>query len=168
MKVTTDEGNEIEVFTQEELDAAIAENKIAVVPPVAVVEKKVDEIPGWAKEMKDQIEKLGGTVQESTNSTFINGVSAGLDADKAKSLKTKFDTLTGYEETPEGKQRRAEDAYLLTIGERYADSGVNLSNLSNPSGGKNTVVATKLDTAADKEIQAALGITPADIEKYKI
>ena len=61
--------------------------------------------------------------------------------------------------------RRAEDAYLLATGEKYNAGTVNMQNLV-ASGGGMTVTDSKVVTEADKELQVALGLSQADVDKY--
>lgn len=180
MKVKDNDGNEIEVFTQEELDAKLKETTDkAVADALALKEKEAsdkakaeadaaaagagdkDEIPSWAKPIVAAVQSL------SQNHTmgYVEKVSTGLDADRRKLVETKFSSLTGYEDTAEGMQRRAEDAYLLATGEKFNAGTVNMGNLVAGSGGR-TVTDSKAVTEADKNIQSALGITTADVEKF--
>lgn len=163
--IKNEQDEDVEVFTKEELEASLEAQKVELAK--TTTEVKTEEMPEWAKSIKAQVDALGGTVQSTVNGKYLDKVSAGLDADKSKDLTTKFESLTGYEDTAEGRQRRAEDAYLLTVGERYTDGGVNMNNLSNASGAKNSVTTDAQTSAADKEIQSMLGITAADVEKYK-
>jgi hypothetical protein len=62
--------------------------------------------------------------------------------------------------------RRAEDAYLLATGEKFNAGTVNVQNLMSSGNGGRTHTENKVTTEADKEIQSALGITTADVEKF--
>lgn len=178
MELFDKDGNPVEnVFTEADLMAKIEEAKKSweesIKPPEpvkaeeqpAVEPKPVDEMPAWAKELKDKIERLSSN---ETTRTIQNLVS-DLDADTQKVVMSKYDTLAGYDDTPEGIQRRAEDAYLLATGERYQGSTTNMQNLAAPHTAKANVTnntGKKFDGPQDKEIQRALGITEQDIEKY--
>lgn len=177
MKAFDKDGKEIEVFSQEELDAKIKEaGEKAAADALAAAEAKAkadadaaaaaagqggNEIPEWAKPIVAAVQSL------SQNHTmgYVDKVATGLDADKRKEVEAKFASLTGYEETPEGMARRAEDAYLLATGERFNAGTVNMGNLM-ASGSGRTDTDPKVQTETDKNVQAALGISQADVEKF--
>lgn len=177
MKAFDKDGNEIDVFSQEELDAKIKEtidaqaaadadakakaDADAAAAAAAAAASKNDEVPEWAKQIIAKVENL------STNHTmsYIDKVTGGVDSDKKKAISEKFNSLSGYDETPEGMARRAEDAYLLATGEKFNANVVNINNLAAAGGGR-TQTDVKAVTEADKAVQSALGITPADVEKF--
>lgn len=181
MKAFDAQGKEIEVFSQEELDAKIKEasdKALADAKTQAEADAKAaadkaaadaaaaaggnnDEVPAWAKPIIDTVNSL----KSNHTQGYVEKVANGLDADKRKLVETKFAGLSGYEETPEGMARRAEDAYLLATGEKFNAGTVNVQNLMGAGGGR-TQGGDKVTTEADKDIQSALGITPADVEKY--
>jgi hypothetical protein len=173
MEVFDKDGNPIEgVFSKDELEAkvqseldarikAAEEAEAAEAAAQAAAQQQQNEMPEWAQSLVQKVESL------SSNATrgFVERVSSTLDTDRRKEVETKFNQLTGYDETPEGLARRAEDAYLLATGERYNAGRVDMSNLA-AAGGVKTQTDSKVISEADKQIQAALGITAADIEKY--
>jgi hypothetical protein len=170
MEVFDKDGNPIEgVFSKDELEAQVQaelETRIkaaeeAEAAEAAQQQQQSEVVPPWAQSLMERVESLSSNATR----TFVDKVSSTLDVDKRKDVESKFNQLTGYEETAEGLARRAEDAYLLATGERYNAGRVDMSNLAAAGGGK-TQTDTKVITEADKQIQAALGITPADIEKY--
>lgn len=173
MEVFDKDGNPIEnVFTQEELEAKIKESSEAAVA-AAIKQAEEEEaaagqqqqqqgdVPEWAQSLMQRVDSLSSNATR----TFVDRVSSTLDADRRKEVEAKFNQLSGYEETPEGLSRRAEDAYLLATGERFNAGKVDMANLAAAGGGK-AQVDVKVTSEADKQIQAALGITPADVEKY--
>lgn len=166
MEVFDKEGNPIEgVFSKEELEAQVqveldARIKAAEEAEAAEQQQQTD-MPEWAQSLMQKVDSLSSNATR----TFVDRVSSTLDSDRKREVETKFNQLTGYEETAEGLARRAEDAYLLATGERYNAGRVDMSNLAAAGGGK-TQTDSRVISEADKQIQAALGITPADIEKY--
>lgn len=177
MKAFDKDGNEIDVFSQEELDAKLKEISDKAATDRAEADAKAaadkaaadaaaggdegEQVPAWAKGLMDSVASL----RTNHTQTFVEKVTNGLDADKRKLVEAKFAGLSGYDETAEGLARKAEDAYLLATGEKFNAGTVNMSNLISSGGGR-TVIGDKVVTEADKEIQAALGITPADVEKF--
>ena len=170
MKAFDKDGNEIDVFSQEELDIKIKEaNDTAIAAAKAEAEaaaapaaqQQSDDIPEWAKQLIAKVDSV------STRETlsYVDKVSASLDADRRKIVGAKFSSRTGYDETPEGMARRAEDAYLLATGEKFNAGTVDINNLAAAGGGR-TNTDVKAVTDADKNIQAALGVTAADVEKF--
>lgn len=157
------DGNPVQGYTKEELDIELAKLKPAIEDL-----KYNDEIPAWAKELKQTIESLGSTVKTiDTNQkkTTINSITNGLDADKKKEVEQRFETLAGaYGDSPEDQARRAEDAYLLAVGQKYTANEVNMGNLSRV-GGKVEVNDVQVKEV-DKNIQAALGVTAEDVAKF--
>jgi len=160
------DGNEVEGFNQEELDARVKE---AAEAEAARVKAEADAaragenntMPDWFKPFAEKI----GTFDNNQKLTTISRVATGLDNDKQKEVQQKFENLTGYADTPEAQARRAEDAYLLVTGTKYDGGNVNMNNLMASGGGK-----APLDTAkvaeADTAVRSVLGITEADVEKF--
>lgn len=178
MKAFDKDGKEIDVFSQEELDAKLKEftdktaSEKAEADAKAAADKAAadaaaaaggnnDEVPAWAKPIIAAVDSL----KSNHTQTYVEKVATGLDADKRKLVETKFAGLSGYDETPEGMARRAEDAYLLATGEKFNAGTVNVQNLMGSGGGR-TATNDKVTTEADKEIQSALGITAKDVEKF--
>lgn len=179
MKAFDKDGKEIDVFSQEELDAKLKEFTDKTASEKAEAEAKAaadkaaadaaaaaggnnDEVPAWAKPIIAAVDSL----KSNHTQGYVEKVATGLDADKRKLVETKFAGLSGYDETPEGMARRAEDAYLLATGEKFNAGTVNMQNLMGSGSGGRTATTDKVTTEADKEIQSALGITTADIEKF--
>lgn len=185
VKIKDAEGNEVEVFTQEDVDNALAtklqeqeqkltegfqktleeyefvpdDNKGQQKPPEQKQED--NEPPAWFKPYADRVDRLAGNQSEQ----YIDGVLTGLDADKQKTVREKFGSMTGYEDTPQGLQQRANDAYLLVTGERPQEGGVDMTNLHASGGGRSEHTEQKY-SEADKEIQKTLGVTEEDVKKY--
>ena len=153
------DGNEVEAFTQEELDAKIAEAK-AVPLEKAPEQKKDDELPAWAQALIQQVQTLSG----NQRSVFVGQIEQSLSADERSAFKAKYDSLTtGYDETPEGIRRRAEDAYLLTTGKKF-DSSVNMANVVAAAGGP--VVPAPPRKEVDEGFKQVFGLTDEDVNKY--
>jgi hypothetical protein len=166
-----DAGNEVTAFTQEEVQAQIAAaveeakkttTKTEGAAPVAI------DVEAIKAEILKSVEEKTNAVRTEVKSEKLQAVKSALgselDADARKVYEAKFDSLTvGYEDTPEGYQARARDAYLLATGKPPAvDFG--LSNMMAPMA-KSTVKSSQT-TETDRAIRAALGITEADAEKY--
>lgn len=194
MEAFDKDGNKIEgVFTQEDLDAKIEAEKEAAQTALAeavtkaqeeainkykeenppVVEKKGEEggekkkdddnePPAWFKPFAYQVQALSGNQQ----SQHIKKVTSVLDADKRKEVQEKFDSLQGYDTTTEGLESRAHDAYLLVMGEKPDSGAVNVANLNVAGTGRVPLITGKESSSTDKEVQKALGISDADVEKY--
>lgn len=177
MKAFDKDGNEIEVFSQEELEAKLNEVKSSALKEAeakieqerknaeeaaAAARAAGDEVPEWAKEIIARVDSLS----QSHTQTYVERVANGLDGDKRKLIEAKFSTLTGYDDTPEGLSRRAEDAYLLATGEKFNAGSVNVANLAAAGGGRSNV-QEKAQSDVDAGIQAALGIRPEDVAKFK-
>jgi hypothetical protein len=171
-----EEGLKIEgLLTQAEVDAQIAAAKVVdqkagadAEAAMAVAEAakvaaiaKVEDTPAWATSLIERLQ----VIENNGTKTYINNVTSMLDADKKKEVEAKFNQLTGYENSPEGLTRRAEDAHLLTTGERYNANSVDLQNLTAAGGGRTNVSGPAV-TEVDKGIQSVLGITGADVEKF--
>lgn len=172
MEAFDKDGNAITVFSQEELDAKAKEVSDAAVsaaleehkksnPPASDDDGKDDEIPAWAKPLFDNVE----TLRSNNTQSHLAKVTAGIDTDKRNEIEAKFKDLSGYAETAEGMSRRAEDAYLLVTGSKFDAGTVDMSNLVGSGGGKSNLSSPQ-QTASDKNIQAALNITQADVEKF--
>jgi hypothetical protein len=132
-------------------------------------EKKEDEPPAWAKSLIEANEATKARVDSLTgnqNQSHLEGVTKMLDADKAKEVSERFDSMTGYEDTKEGLSRRAEDAYLLVVGEKPDSGGVNMGNINAGGTGQAPVTTGKESSADDKQLRGVLGITDADVEKF--
>lgn len=163
------DGNLVEGYlSPEEVTAKLDAEKIAweaanppapvVVPPVAA--PAADAPPAWAQSIIDKVEQLSG----NQKSTLVKDFTSGLDADKQKEFDAKFNSLSGYEETPEGIQKRAQDAYLLTTGQQYSATPINMQNIAASTGGPVRPAASA--PAIDKELGAIFGNTEDDISKY--
>jgi len=96
----------------------------------------------------------------------IDRYKTNLDGDQVTELQNKFNSLTGYDETPEGMQRRAEDAYLLTTGQRFDAGTMDMKNIASGVGGKAGVTAPPQASADEQALRSALGISEEDIQKY--
>lgn len=165
------EGNDVEAFTQAEMDAQIeAKIKEATAPKVEAP-KADDTKPApfdpeafrteLLKTAKGEVENIVKAEKLAVTKTTMG---ARLDADTRKVFDVKFDNLTGYADTPEGYAARASDAYILATGNRpAADFGLN--NLMASGGGK-SMVDTKITSDIDRGVRAALNISDADVEKF--
>jgi len=169
MEVFDKDGNPLEgVFSKEEVEAQIEAAKQQAIADakteadrLAAEGKKEEEIPAWAKPLLEKV----GALETHTTKSFLGKVTSGLDTDKKNEIEKRYEGLQGYENTPEGLSRRAEDAYLLVTHEKFNAGTVDMSNLSAAGGGK-TNFNVKETSGVDKEIQKDLGITQADVEKY--
>ena len=178
-KYTDAEGNEVEAFTQEELDAKAKElaDKAVEDYKIANPTKTAEDIAAETKAAADKaatdaepIAQLSKTVEALQAAIRARDVAdfartyAGNDAAKQGEFKAKFDRLTGYADTPEGMSERAADAAKL-IG--VDPAGFDVSGVSGTGSGRNVdAAAAQTMTEADKIVQKALGITPDDVKKY--
>lgn len=190
IKIKDAEGNEHEIQTKEEFDAAVAEGvknatedlqktvtdlsakfdqkppenqPPAGDPPKNDPPKNEDEPPAWAKALQEQVNLLSNNQSHSVLGRFTGSVSE----DQRKEIQEKYNAMTGYENTPEGLEARASDAYTLVVGRRPEESGVNLGNVNAaggaPAGGGD---GGYQPTESDKELQKALGVSEDDVKKY--
>lgn len=170
MEVFDKDGNPVEgVFTQEELDAKIKEaveaQSAAVVPPAPETPPAPttpDEPPAWAKGLIERIDRLDGNQQ----SAVVKNYTVGLDADKQKEFQANYEKLAGYDNTQDGMDRRAQDAYLLTTGQRFNSEAVDMKSVAAGFGGAGNPNSPVKPTGEQKAIQDALGITEDDVKKY--
>lgn len=165
MEVFDKDGNPVEgVFTQAELDAKLAAEKAAweeaqkqntpPTPPAST------EPPEWFKPFAEKVDKLAG----NQTTMVVQDITTGLDAEQRESFNKKFESLSGYGDTPEELQRRAQDAYLLATGQRYEENAINLNNLTATTGVP--VRPTATSSGDEKAIQQVFGITDEDVNKY--
>lgn len=178
MEVFDKDGNLVEnVFSQEELDAKIEEAKKTftqtnindikqtessdVVKPATV---KPEEIMAALTALQETVV----SIVKSTETTGASKFTANLDDEKKTVFNTQFEALqkTGlYENTPEGIEKRAAAAYVLTTGESIDAGNFNMGNLSSVGSKAPVKVNTEI-SETDKQISAALGNTEEDIKKY--
>lgn len=164
MEVFDKDGNPVEgVMTQAEVDAKLATekasweeaNKKPDTPPAPS-----NEVPEWFKPFADKVDALSG----NQRSMVVKNVAETLDADKRTQFDAKFNNLTGYGETLEELQRRAQDAYLLTTGQTFESQAINMQNIA--ASGGSPVRPSALAPELDKAFCQAFGITEADVAKY--
>lgn len=174
MEVFDKDGNLVEnVFSQEELDVKIAEAIKTAKPADPVVTPPAPAVPPETKpdDVMAVLKSLQDTVSTLVKSTEISGASkftASLDEEKKTAFNTQFEALqkTGqYENTPEGIEKRAAVAYMITTGEAFDAGNFDMGNLSSV-GGKTTVKANAQQSEVDKQISEALGNTEAEVKKY--
>lgn len=174
MEVFDKDGNPVEnVFSQEELDAKIAEATKVVVPPVVEPKKEDVQVPATVKPEDimaalTALQATVGSIVKSTETTGASKFTATLDEEKKTEFNTQFEALqkTGqYENTPEGIEKRAAAAYMLTTGESFDAGNFNMGNLSAAGGKSPTKPATEM-TEVDKQISAVLGNTEEDFKKH--
>lgn len=162
MEVFDSEGNKVEgVMTAEEVAAKIEAEKSAweasqTKAPVA----DPNAVPEWFKPFAEKVTQLSG----NQTSMVTSEIAGGLDADKREAFTKRFDSLTGYEETPEGIQRRAQDAYLLTVGQPYQAQAINMGNIVATGGSPTRPSAPAPEI--DKAFGQVFGISEADAAKY--
>lgn len=177
-KLFDENGNEVEAFTKEELDAEIekfkkeeedADAKKKEEEAAAAKAKEEEENKQKAETEKTEVEKMNERLSriEAENKQLkvekLADQFAGNDAEKRKIFMAKFDRLTGYEETGDGLIERATDAAKLAFGE---DAGIDTTTLGNAGGRNPGDVKQVQTTQADKDIQSALGISEDDVKKY--
>lgn len=167
MEVFDSEGNKVEgVMTQAEVEAKIAAEKAAweaskTTPPApAAPAADPNAVPEWFKPFAETVTRLSG----NQTTMVTKEIADGLDADKREAFTKRFDSLTGYDETPEGIQRRAQDAYLLTTGQPYQAQAINMQNVAAAGGGPTRPSAPAPEI--DKAFGATFGITDEDRNKF--
>lgn len=128
-------------------------------PPV-VTTPAVDEPPVWAKSLMEQVERLSG----NQRTTLVKDFTSGLDADKQKEFDAKYNALSGYDETPAGIQKRAQDAYLLTTGQPFNSTEINMQNIVGSTG--SIVKPTPPKPEVDQAFKTIFGISDEDVTKY--
>lgn len=163
MEVFDSEGNKVEgVMTAEEVTAKIEAEKSAWEASKAPVVPAADPnaVPEWFKPFADKVTQLSGNQRTMVTSE----ISGGLDADKREAFTKRFDSLTGYEETPAGIQQRAHDAYLLTVGQPYEAQSINMGNVVATGG--SPVRPSAPAPEVDKAFGEVFGINDADRAKH--
>lgn len=163
MEVFDKDGNLVEgVMTAEEVQAKIDAEKAAWQKQTApvVTPNANEEVLNLVKSLSDKVEKLSGN-----QTTFVTkDIANTLDDEKKAVFETKFQSLSGYEETPEGIQKRAQDAYLLTTGQQYEVKGINMQNINAVNGAP--VTPTMPKAQVDEAFKSTFGISDADVQKY--
>lgn len=159
-------GNKVEGYlSADEVAAKVAAEKAAweatkpTTPPTPPAPAE-NEPPAWFKPFAEQVQRLSG----NQTSTLVKDFVSGLDADKQKEFDAKFNSLSGYDETPEGIQRRAQDAYLLTTGQPYNANAVNMQNVV--SSGNRPVKPEAPKAEVDEAFKSVFGISDEDVKKY--
>jgi hypothetical protein len=165
MEVFDSEGNKVEgVMTQADFDAKLAAEKTtweaAQTPAPVVPAADPNAVPEWFKPFADKVTQLSG----NQTTMVTSEIAGGLDADKREAFTKRFDSLTGYEETPEGIQRRAQDAYLLAVGQPYQAQSINMQNVAASGGAPTRPSATA--PVVDQAFGETFGISDADRSKY--
>lgn len=167
MEVYDKDGNLVEgVMTQAEVDAKLAAEKAAweeankpadpVTPPVTTS----DEPPAWAKDLISKVEVLSGNQVQ----TITKDVVSAVPAEKRDEFNKKYESLTGYGNTPEDLTRRAQDAYLLATGQPYTEVSIDMRNVAAAGGAPTRPSAPAPEV--DKAIGNTLGISDEDRAKY--
>lgn len=182
MEVFDKDGKPVEnVFSQEELDAKIKEAKDADAAAAAKAKADADTAAEAAKTKAPEAQKpedmmavlkalqeTVGSLVKSTESTGASKFTSGLDEEKKTAFNSQFEALqkTGqYENTPEGIEKRAAAAYMLTTGEAFNAGNFDMGNLSG-AGGKSVTKANAQQSEVDKQISEALGNTAEDVKKH--
>lgn len=155
-KFTDADGNEVEVFTKAEVEQIINDR-------VASVEGKIKPFDeSKFGEVVSRIDKVEGYVSSSRvkelGAPFVGG-----DKEKLKTFTESFNRLSGYEDTEEGQSQRAAAAARLAFG---TDVGIDTAALGAGGGRSVDGTPTPQQSASDKAIQDALGISQADVTKY--
>lgn len=149
-----EQGNAVEAFSKEELEAQLAEKIKAVIPPAPDLSPVLDRLQKTESALYDmRVEKLADSY-------------AGSDADKRQMFISKFGRLTGYEETVDGMAERARDAAKLAFDS--VNTGASTAGITNV-GGKSVDAEQNTGaqaSSADIELRKALGITEEDVSKY--
>lgn len=178
MEVFDKDGNPVEnVFSQEEVDAKIAEAKSQVTPPAPVAEPKKEDVqPSATPEVNladvvasiTSLQETVSSIVKSNETTGISKFTASLDEEKKATFQTQFEALqkTGmYENTPEGIEKRASVAYTIATGEAFDAGNFDMGNLSAASGKAPTKPNAEM-SEVDKQLSEVLGNTEEDFKKH--
>lgn len=175
VKLFDADGNEVEAFSQEELDAKLQDEitkKQQEADAAAAAKAEADRKAAESnddKTKKTEAQLLAERLErlEKDNKQLriekLADQFAGNDPEKRKTFMSKFERLTGYEETADGFAERAQDAVKLAFG---APQSIDTTNLGNAGGRNINDVKHSPTTEVDKTIQAALGISADDVKKY--
>ena len=148
-----EQGNAVEAFSKEELEAQLAEKLKENTPQAPDLSPVLERLQKTESALYDmRVEKLADSY-------------AGNDADKRTAFATKFSRLTGYEDTLEGMAERAKDAAKLAFDTQEGASTAGLAD----AGGKGVDANVKQTAPAndvEREVRQALNISDADVEKY--
>jgi len=186
-KFFDEKGEEVEAFSQEELDAKIqeqadtaaaaAKQKIEDEQKEAADAKKVADDaaaaaappakegggPTVTEQLAALTEQINNMQKQGVTDKFQGAVSAFNIDDKEvrENVEKKFEKLAaaGYENTVEGIAQRAKDAYVLVTGQQ-PDEGISVGDFA-AAGGKGMDTKKVAETEADQKLQVSLGITPA-------
>ncbi len=174
MEVFDKDGNPVDgVFSQEELDAKIAEltkapepaAPVAPIAPAAPVVPPAPTVDPLVTQLKEQLDNL----TKSFEMTVTTKYGTGMTPEQKAAFDAKFTELSSLptyaDTTPAGLEKRAEAAYTLATGQPFQYNAMNMQNLG-ASGGKAPTVANNELKEEDKPIAAALGNTPEDYKKY--
>lgn len=170
-KFFDEQGNAVEAFSKEELDAqiktasekAIADLKAETPPAPPAPPVTPPATPGIDPAIAARLDRLEKQNSELRVSAAVSKY-AGTDPEKAKTFRAKFDRLQGYEDSETGLAERAADAAKLAFGTDAP--GIDVTGLANAGGKSVDAGKTIAPTEADKAVQGALGITAEDVKKY--
>lgn len=169
-KFTDAEGNEVEAFTQADVDKMLkdkadvdaktaADAKAAA--DAAEAEKGKDK-PSPLDEALERIAKLEGSLSQSRIREYGSKY-AGNDPEKLKQFSESFNRLSGYDDNDTGFEMRSAAAARLAFG---TDASVDVGSLSGAGTRSVDGAKGKVATPEDKVIREALGITEADVTKF--
>ena len=161
------DGNAVaDVYTKEQVDAMVAAATPVAAPALAAAPEPaaptIDELPAWAKPVIDQV----NTLTENTRRAHIDQVSVTLSSEEKTKLDENYNRLTGYDNSAEGIAARAQAAYLLTTGQQYTASQINMGNMNAAGNGKININENHKPTEADAFFGTMLGITDEDRAKF--
>lgn len=160
------DGNPVtDVYTKEQVEQMIAEAKnvppapSADVPPAPATP---DTLPDWAKPLLEKVDTLSQTVER----THFNRIAASLPAEERTKMQENYNRLTGYDNTPEGIEARAQVAYLMTTGQQYTANNVDLGTINAAGNGRININDKQQTTETDAFFGKMLGISEEDRAKY--
>jgi hypothetical protein len=150
-----EQGNAVEAFSKEELEAQLAEKLKEQTPPAP----QADLSP-----VLERLQKTESALYEMRVEKYAD-IHAGNDAEKREKFMVKFGRLTGYEETPEGIAERARDAAKLAFDATQDASTQGLAD----TGGRSVDTASQNFAPSndiETQLRRELGISDTDVEKY--
>jgi len=170
-KFTDEEGNEIEVKTDEEIAADIEAARLEAIeeykknnPPAETPAKTQEEgAVDPIEELKKTVEGLQTTLRAKEIKDLARTYAPG-DTAKQAEFEKGFSRLSGYENTPEGMLEQAEAAAKIA---GIDVSSVSVADVAGTGSGRNIdSKASVAKSEADAVIQKALGITEEDVKKF--
>lgn len=191
-KITGEDGNEIEVYTQEEIESLVSEKTKEKDATLSAMQAELEELKkdegkrDWAstrtqmKDLQSKIEALTTNLEaerkkfaedlrtvrtsvfQGTVDSMLSGLSSG-DVELSKKIKYHYDRLGGADAIDEkDAAEKMKDAYLLATGKQAPNPLAVARGASFGSAPKTPEPASQ----AVSELGRRFGITEDDVKKY--